>query len=87
VTTISQRELRNDNAEIMRRVENGESFTVTRYGHPVARLEPVEDGEGRELRTMGELIDSARHLPHIDYDQFRRDVDELTNPYIDFDFE
>ncbi|MDO5699564.1 MAG: type II toxin-antitoxin system prevent-host-death family antitoxin [Dermatophilus congolensis] len=41
MTTISQRELRNDNAEIMRRVEQGESFTVTRRGVPVASVTPI----------------------------------------------
>lgn len=40
MATISQRELRNDNAEIMRGVEQGESYTVTRRGVPVARLSP-----------------------------------------------
>ena len=39
-TTISQRELRNDSGEIMRRVERGESFSVTRNGTPVADLVP-----------------------------------------------
>ena len=39
-TTISQRELRNDSGEIMRRVEQGERFTVTRNGTPVADLIP-----------------------------------------------
>lgn len=38
---ISQRELRNDNAEIIRAVEAGETFTVTRHGVPVARVTPV----------------------------------------------
>ncbi len=41
--SISQRELRNDNAEIVRGVERGESYTVTRRGVPVARLVPVTD--------------------------------------------
>ncbi len=39
-TTISQRELRNDSGAIMRRVDQGESFTVTRNGTPVADLTP-----------------------------------------------
>ena len=39
-TTISQRDLRNDNADIMRRVEQGETFVVTRNGTPVADLIP-----------------------------------------------
>jgi prevent-host-death family protein len=41
VKTISQRELRNDNAEVMRGVEQGESYTVTRRGVPVARVTPI----------------------------------------------
>lgn len=41
--TISQRELRNDNAEIIRGVEEGETFTVTRRGVPVARLVPLSE--------------------------------------------
>lgn len=41
VRTISQRELRNDNAEVMRGVEQGESYTVTRRGVPVARVTPI----------------------------------------------
>lgn len=44
--TISQRELRNDNAEVVRAVEAGETFTVTRRGVPVAELGPV--GHERE---------------------------------------
>lgn len=41
MTTISQRELRNDNAEIIRGVEQGQIYTVTRRGVPVARLGPL----------------------------------------------
>lgn len=39
--TISQRELRNDSGEIMRALERGESFTVTRRGTPVGLLVPA----------------------------------------------
>lgn len=46
--TISQRELRNDNAEVIRGVEGGESYTVTRRGVPVARLVPLS--ESTDLR-------------------------------------
>jgi prevent-host-death family protein len=41
VKTISQRELRNDNAKVMRGVEEGETYTVTRRGVPVALLVPL----------------------------------------------
>lgn len=41
--TISQRELRNDNAAVVRGVEAGETYTVTRRGVPVARLVPATE--------------------------------------------
>ena len=41
--TVSQRELRNDNAQVIRGVEQGETYTVTRRGVPVARLSPISD--------------------------------------------
>lgn len=49
--TISQRELRNDNAQVMQGVEQGETYTVTRRGVPVARLVPIaEDSDLRCVR-------------------------------------
>jgi len=40
--TINQRELRNENASIIREVSAGESFTVLRHGTPIARLVPID---------------------------------------------
>ncbi|MEZ0493483.1 type II toxin-antitoxin system prevent-host-death family antitoxin [Kineococcus sp. TBRC 1896] len=40
MTTIPLRELRNDYAGVLRRVEEGENFTITRDGQPVAQLSP-----------------------------------------------
>jgi prevent-host-death family protein len=40
MTTIPQRELRNNVSEILRRAEQGERFTVTVAGRPVAELGP-----------------------------------------------
>lgn len=48
--TISQRELRNDSAEVMRRVEQGQTCTVTRRGVPIARLSPIT--EESDLRCL-----------------------------------
>jgi prevent-host-death family protein len=39
-TLIAQRELRNNNADILNRVEAGESFVVTRNGVAVADVVP-----------------------------------------------
>jgi prevent-host-death family protein len=41
VATISQKELRNNVDEVLRRAEAGEEFTVTVAGRPVARLGPA----------------------------------------------
>ena len=39
--TIPQRELRNEVSAILRRAEQGESFTITVGGKPVAELGPL----------------------------------------------
>jgi prevent-host-death family protein len=41
VTDIPLRELRNHTSEVLRRVEDGESMTVTVSGRPVAQLVPL----------------------------------------------
>jgi prevent-host-death family protein len=78
--TIGQRQLRNDNAEIMRRVEAGESFVITRHGRPVADLVPHGAVPARPRRlTLGELQERARAMPPIDMEQWYadRDTDDL----------
>ncbi len=71
---ISQRELRNDSGEIMRRVEAGESFVITRNGKPVADLVPHAAGPKRR-KTLREFQEDARKLPPIDVEQWYRDRD------------
>ena len=40
MTTIPQRELRNNVSDVLRRAEAGERFTITVAGRPVAELGP-----------------------------------------------
>jgi len=42
---IASRELRNDTAGVLRRVEAGERVTITVNGRPVAELVPVQRGK------------------------------------------
>lgn len=42
VSTIAQKELRNHVGEVLRRVEAGETLTVTVAGRPVAELGPAQ---------------------------------------------
>lgn len=72
--TIGQRQLRNDNAEIMRRVEAGESFVVTRNGRPIADLVP-HGPPARRRRTGRDMQEDFRTLPRIDLAQWYRDRD------------
>jgi prevent-host-death family protein len=70
--TIGQRQLRNDNAEIMRRVEAGESFVITRNGRPIADLVP-HAATGKRRMTIGELQARRRSMPRLDVDQWYAD--------------
>ena len=70
--TITQRELRNDSGEIMRRLDEGESFVVTRRGVPVGELIPVRRRRFASREQVTEVFASAAHL---DRDRFRTDLD------------
>ena len=69
-SSISQRELRNDSGDILRRVDQGETFVVTRNGAPVADLSlgTARDrvGEGRLHRRVapGPAQRVGRQVPH-----------------------
>ena len=73
--TIKQSELRNNNAEIMRRVADGESFTVTVHGQPVAVLVPYQR-PGRQRRRLVpavEFDEAITRLPPVNVAQWKRD--------------
>lgn len=74
--TISQRELRNESGEIMRALDRGEDFLVTRNGVPVGRLEPITRRRFVPRERVVELFAGA---PHIDYEQLREDLDEFVD--------
>lgn len=44
-TQVPQRYLRNNTAELLRRVQAGERLEITVHGHPVAELGPVETAD------------------------------------------
>lgn len=56
MTSITHREMRNNSAEVLKRVENGETITVTNHGQPVARMSPVEASSVlEELEAKGQV--------------------------------
>ncbi len=74
--TITQRELRNDSGEIMRLLDQGESFTVTRNGVPVGELAPLRRNR---FVSADAALEMFRNAPHIDTDRFRADLDAVAD--------
>ena len=70
-TTISQRELRNDNGEIMRRLDQGETFIVTRNGMPVGALTPLRRPR---FVSAAAVVEAFTNAPRIDAGRFRSDL-------------
>jgi prevent-host-death family protein len=75
---IAQRELRNQNAQILAAVEAGASFVVTRNGTPVAELRPLARGR-RAFVPRQEIAAVAAAGPRIDAVTFRRDLDSAVD--------
>ena len=78
--TITQRELRNDSARVLREVQAGETLLVTRNGVPVAELRPVQP---RRFVPRATIMDAARRAPRVDADRLRADIDAAVDPSID----
>ncbi|MGH3935510.1 MAG: type II toxin-antitoxin system Phd/YefM family antitoxin [Pseudonocardiaceae bacterium] len=79
VRIINQRELRNDNAAIMRALEDGESFIVTRNGTPIADLVPRQTAK-RQAVPVSELLSVLAGGPRIDAEEFYADLDRYVDP-------
>lgn len=82
MTTVAQRELRNDTAAVLRRVAAGETVRITSNGRPIADLVPVDrattfvalsdlvGGIGGVLRIEDRLDDELRELDDDARDPF-----------------
>ena len=77
---ITQRELRNDSGEIMRRLDEGETFIVTRNGVPVAELAPLRRHRFVPVSSVVELF---RNAPSLDPQRFRDDLDAAASQDIE----
>jgi len=69
---ITQRELRNGSGDIMRALDRGEAFVVTRNGVPVGELVPLC---GRQFVAADAAVTAFAGAPVIDADRFRADLD------------
>jgi prevent-host-death family protein len=76
-TDVPQRELRNNTAGLLRRVEAGERLRITVHGHPIAELVPV--GRTQQFVPFDELVEGLRGLmlPDDRLDDELRELDDL----------
>jgi len=73
---ITQRELRNQSGEIMRALDRGEAFVVTRNGVPVGELIPLRE---RTFVRTERAIAAFAGAPRVNLKRFRKDVDALVS--------
>ncbi len=71
--SVTVRELRNHGGEVLDRVARGEVLVVTRDGAEVAELRP----RTRRSPAPTDLIARRRHLPKVDPEALRRDLDAV----------
>ena len=77
---ITQRELRNQSAAVLREVEAGRTIVVTRNGTPVAELRPIR---ARRFVPRATIAEAAARAPGIDAGRFRADLDAVIDQRLD----
>jgi antitoxin (DNA-binding transcriptional repressor) of toxin-antitoxin stability system len=73
---ITQRQLRNESGEIMRGLDHGETFVVTRNGAPVGELTPLRR---HRFVSADTAIAMFRGAPSVDLVLLRRDLDSVAS--------
>jgi len=73
---LTQRELRNESGEVMRALDAGESFLVTRNGVAVGELTPVRR---RRFVSRDAALAAFSHVAPVDAARFRADIDRLVD--------
>jgi len=76
VKELSQRQLRNESGEIMRALDSGESFVVTRNGVAVGELKPLQR---HRFVARGTALEAFARAAPLDAQRFRADLDRVTD--------
>ena len=77
--TIMHRELRNNSAAILHRVQAGETFEITNNGEPVAILSPISRDRLSILKRQG----AVRKATHVDFRALKRTADVSSQAVLD----
>ena len=75
---VTVRDLRNKGGEILKQVEAGRSFVVTRDGDPVAELKPLD----RKTMSREAIVQRFKHVPMVDASRLRHDIDSFIDQTI-----
>ena len=70
--SISAAEANRKFSELLRGVKAGQSYVVTSHGRPVARIQPVDDGQDAD-RARAALLKRLRSQKAIDIGLWTRD--------------
>jgi antitoxin (DNA-binding transcriptional repressor) of toxin-antitoxin stability system len=71
---ITQRQLRNESGAIMRAIDAGESFIVTRNGVPVAEMTPARRPH---FTSKADVLKAFKNAPSVDAKRFFSDIDAI----------
>lgn len=72
--TITQRKLCNDFKIVLREVQAGETFLITRNGEPIAELRPFRRGR---FVSRAVIAQAATRAPRINAGRFRGDIETI----------
>lgn len=73
---ITQRQLRNDSGEIMRGLDAGQTYVVTRNGVPVGELTPLRRHRFVSAETA---LAAFKAAPRVDLLRLRSDLDHVAS--------
>ena len=76
MSTIGAYEAKTKLPELLRRVEEGESITITRHGVPIAALVPVGKRSREDARKAVEALKEFRQGNRLDGVTIRELIDE-----------
>ncbi len=74
---ISQRELHNAVAAVLRELQAGQAVVITRNGVPVAELRPIRP---RRFVPRAVIRGAAPRAPRVDAERMRSDLDAVLDP-------
>jgi len=73
---ITQRQLRNDSGAVMRGLDSGDTYVLTRNGVPVGELTPLR--RNRFVRTEA-VVEVFHGAPPVELARLRRDLDAIAS--------